>query len=95
MKILAVTVKIKKTKIDEAKRFFRSFIAPSRAESGCVQYEALQSTDNPQIFYFFEKWKSPEAFKAHNAQPFLIEFHNRFGELLEEPNQRLWLNPID
>ncbi|MCB0356404.1 MAG: antibiotic biosynthesis monooxygenase [Bdellovibrionales bacterium] len=95
MKILAVTIKVKKDKIQDAKNFFLTFVEPSRSEEGCVQYDLLQSEDNPQIFYFFEKWVDEKAYQLHSQQSFIGEFRNRFDELLECPNQLLWLLPIE
>lgn len=95
MKILAVTIKVKKEKIDEALKFFSTFVEPSRSEKGCVQYDLLQCENDPQIFYFFEKWADEKAFQAHSQQPFLTEFRNRFDELLECPNHILWLKPVE
>ncbi len=95
MKVLAVTIKIRKNKVDEAKRFFKTFVGPSRAEKGCIQYDLFQSSEDPQIFYFFEKWESDLAFEEHSSQSFLKDFKNRYEELLEEPNKRFWLNIIE
>jgi len=95
MKVLAVTIKVKKDKVEVAESFLRSFLEPSRSEKGCIQYDLFQSTEDRQIFYFFEKWKDDQAIEEHGSQPFLKEFHDRFDELLEEPNQILWLSPVD
>ena len=95
MKVLAVTIRVKKNKIEEAQNFFRTFVSPSRSEAGCIQYDLFQSSDDPQIFYFFEKWKDDKAFDVHCAQPFLADFQSRYVELLEEPNKLLWLNQLD
>jgi quinol monooxygenase YgiN len=94
MKVLAVTIRVKADKIEEARGFFRQFLAPSRAEAGCVQYDLFQCDTDPQVFYFFEKWASDEAFKLHSTQPFLVEFRKRYPEILEVPNQILWLSPV-
>jgi quinol monooxygenase YgiN len=45
MKALAVTIRIKKEKIKEAKAFFETFIRPSQSELGCLQYDLFQATD--------------------------------------------------
>jgi len=94
MKVLAVTIRVKAEKVDEARLFFQQFLAPSRAEPGCIQYDLFQCDTDPQIFYFFEKWASEEAFKTHSTQPFLTEFRKRYPEILEVSNQILWLSPV-
>jgi len=95
MKVLAVTIRVKKDKIKISKSFFQSFIKPSRAEAGCVEYDLFQSATDEQVFYFFEKWKDDQAFQEHSSQSFLQEFKERYQELLEEPNKLLWLTPIE
>lgn len=94
MIVLAVTIRCKKEKISEAKRFFSAFVERARSEPGCVHYDLFQGRDDAQIFYFFEKWADAESFEIHSRQPYLGEFHDRFGELLEEPNKLLYLSPI-
>ena len=43
----------------------QALVAPTRAEPGCVQYELLQSQQDPRMFTFFEKWESDAALAAH------------------------------
>ena len=95
MIILAVNIRCKKEKVEEARAFFSSFVARARGETGCMQYELFQAQSDPQIFYFFEKWADQAAFDLHSAQPYLKEFHSRFDELLEQPNQVLFLSPLE
>lgn len=94
MKVLAVTIRVKKGKAEAAKAFFKTFVDPSRSESGCIQYDLFQSATDEQVFYFFEKWKDEMALEQHGSQPFLSEFKKRYEELLEVPNQLLWLRPL-
>ena len=44
-------------------------IAPSRAEAGCLTYQAHRAIDNPNIFYFYEQWRDQDAFDQHVASP--------------------------
>jgi quinol monooxygenase YgiN len=37
----------------------------SRAEDGCEEYHAHQSTDNPHDLLFYERWRDEAAFRAH------------------------------
>ena len=93
MVVLAVTIRCKKEKAKEAKAFFESFVARARAEVGCVQYDLFQAKNDPQVFYFFEKWADQHTFDLHSAQPYLQEFHSRFDELLEQKNHVLFQAP--
>jgi quinol monooxygenase YgiN len=94
MIVLAVTIRCKKEKLRAAHDFFASFVPKARAEPGCIQYDLFQATADPAVFYFFEKWADQTSFDLHSKQLYLLEFHARFGELLAEPNQVLYLAPI-
>lgn len=92
MIVLAVKIRCKASHIDETARLLGTFPAKANAEPGCIQYELFRATKDPQVFFFFEKWESQAAFDEHSQQPYLKEFHSRFGELLETPNEVLFLS---
>ncbi|MEO1352723.1 MAG: putative quinol monooxygenase [Cyanobacteria bacterium J06635_15] len=37
----------------------------TRSETGCLDYDYYQSSDNPRIFTSIEAWETPEAEAAH------------------------------
>jgi quinol monooxygenase YgiN len=41
----------------------------SRAENGCEEYHAHQSTDDPSEFLCYERWRDEAAFHAHTQDP--------------------------
>jgi quinol monooxygenase YgiN len=56
---------------------FRSYVEPSRAEPGCIEYHMLRDAQDPTLFIFYEVWASPEAFELHVALPHMREFHDK------------------
>jgi len=42
-------------------------IAPTRTESGCLQYDLHQDNQDPTHFVMLETWASPEQLQAHAA----------------------------
>lgn len=56
---------------------FRTYLAPSRAEDGCIQYHMLRDANDPTLFTFFEVWQSREHLAAHTALPHMREFHEQ------------------
>jgi quinol monooxygenase YgiN/quercetin dioxygenase-like cupin family protein len=48
-----------------------SLSAPTRAESGCLQYDLYQSSANPHEFMRLEVWQSPAHLEAHKQTPHL------------------------
>ena len=41
----------------------------SRAEDGCVRFEAYQSEADPKRFLLVEHWRTREDWEAHRARP--------------------------
>jgi quinol monooxygenase YgiN len=40
---------------------------PSRAEPGCVFYQAHRSPDDPRVFFLYEQYESLAGYEAHQA----------------------------
>lgn len=95
MVILAVKIRCRPNQIESAEKLFSTFPSQATNERGCIQYELFRSEKDPQLFYFFEKWADQKSFDEHSEQPYLKEFHRRFDELLECPNEVLFLNPMN
>jgi quinol monooxygenase YgiN len=62
-----------------------SFIAPTRTEKGCVQYDLHEAEDHPGQFLFFEKWTSEEALATHLAAPHIAGVLPGLGAILTGP----------
>lgn len=61
---------------------FEAYVAPSRAEAGCVEYHMLRDREDPTLFIFFEVWRSKADFDLHAALPHMRQFHERRMEYL-------------
>ncbi|NBA96538.1 putative quinol monooxygenase [Pseudomonas sp. R5(2019)] len=75
-----------KTRPEKAEAFetlFRSYVEPSRAEAGCVEYHMLRDREDPSLFVFFEIWRSKADFDLHVALPHMQRFHEQRMEFLE------------
>jgi len=57
----------------------------SRAEGGCISYEALQDQSAPERFVLVEEWSSTEALDAHNRTSHFHEAVAAAGPLLAAP----------
>jgi quinol monooxygenase YgiN len=62
----------------------RGFVAPTRAEAGCVEYHLHVSDDDPNLFCFYENWRSRQALDQHLQMPYLKSFFDQRMELLEK-----------
>ncbi|VVP58130.1 Putative monooxygenase [Pseudomonas fluorescens] len=61
----------------------RALLEPTRAETGCGQYDLHQDLANPLAFYMIEKWSSDEALQAHDASAHIQNFRARASDFLE------------
>jgi quinol monooxygenase YgiN len=74
----------------ELRRVLEGFVAPTRAEEGCVDYHLHISDDDPDLFVFYENWRSKRDLDEHLAKPHLTPLRERGRELLAgEPEIRL------
>ncbi|KAI0531514.1 hypothetical protein GGR58DRAFT_230993 [Xylaria digitata] len=48
----------------------------ARSEAGIVYYCLARDTDDPNVFHFFERYKSQNAFEEHNRQPIIQKLLN-------------------
>jgi quinol monooxygenase YgiN len=55
--------------IREVQDILLGFVAPTRAEQGCVTYELLQNREDPTDFTFVEEWTDDPSFEAHHKSP--------------------------
>ena len=87
MSLLTVValLKAKPGKEGELRQALLDLVGPSRAESGCLQYDLHVSTEKPGEFLFFEKWVDLAALEAHRERPHLQALGSRREELLAEP----------
>ncbi len=66
---LLVELDVKPDLVDEFTTLFeREFIARSRTEDGCEQYELWRDGENPAKMTIVEVWSSQAALDAHIAQ---------------------------
>jgi len=68
---------------DELLEILQGFVAPTRRESGCINYELHVSDDDPNLFMFYENWRSRKDLDDHLAMPHISVLHERKHELLD------------
>jgi len=60
--------------IEAIKDAARVMASASRAEAGCHEYAFYEDIENPGTFRVYEEWESPEALRAHFAEPHMARF---------------------
>jgi quinol monooxygenase YgiN len=59
---------------DAVAEVLRKHVAATRAEPGCVQFDASRSNENPDEFVLYEKYVDDAAFEVHRASPHFQKF---------------------
>ena len=70
---------------EELRRILAAQVAPTRAEGGCINYHFHASEDDPNVFMFYENWRSKADLDAHLKTPHLQPLFGRLDELLARP----------
>jgi quinol monooxygenase YgiN len=63
------------------------FVAPTRAEEGCLRYDLFQNQADPCDFTFVETWASGGALDRHSQSRHISEGRARLQGLTEGPTQ--------
>lgn len=79
------TVVAKPEKRDELLNILRSFVAPTRTEPGCINYDFHHDADDPNRFVFYENFADEAALQCHLGMPYLKPLMDNADELLAEP----------
>lgn len=57
----------------EVREVLESYLAPTRAEKGCIRYDLFQDDADPKKFTFIEEWESKEDLAVHSQSAHLAE----------------------
>lgn len=63
-------------------------IKPTKAEQGCLQYDVLQDSKDPNLIILLVKFSSQETMKAHENNSFIQEFAE--GEMKQYCERLTW-----
>ena len=83
MLILIAKFKTKPENREEFINLSEGMLEPSRNEEGCIHYELLQDPFVPDLFTFYEKWKSRPDLALHFEKHYFVEFANNLPRLIE------------
>ena len=63
-------------------------VAATRAEPGCVQFDAYRSADDPDEFALYERYVDEPAFESHRASPHFQRYI--LGDVVPRLAERTW-----
>ena len=58
-------------------------VQQTRAERGCLFYDLTESTSDPNLAIFVERWDSREALEAHFSSPHMVAWRPVSGPMIE------------
>jgi len=88
------TVVAKDQTREELRRILSAMVAPTRAEPGCINYDFHADAEDPNVFVFYENWKSRADLDAHLKTPHLAPLVGRLDELLARPVEMRFLDML-
>ena len=87
-------LKAKPGKQQALKHGLLALVAPTRTESGNLDYVLFELRDAPGTFYMREAFKDQAALDAHFATPYFKQFAATADDLLSEPLQLIFLEQV-
>ncbi|MDB5101858.1 MAG: hypothetical protein JWM80_6279 [Cyanobacteria bacterium RYN_339] len=69
-------------------------VPPTRAEDGCLRFEAVRGTEAPAQFLLIERWAGQAPLAAHGSQPHLQAFVAQHPALLAAPPEAVFWQPL-
>ena len=95
MTILAVSMTIHPGKVEECIRLLRQMRAETLKEPGCLQYDTIQSDENPLQFFFYERYKDAAALEAHRTSAHFAKYITGGVDALVATRSRELYHPVD
>jgi autoinducer 2-degrading protein len=63
---LAVRFTVKEGELDAVLAALGPLVESSRAEPGCLMYQAHRDPENPNVFFLYEQYADEAAYQAHS-----------------------------
>lgn len=94
MLTLFATMTVKPAHMDEACDALDAIVAPTRAEDGCLTFEARRATDGSNRMMIFEEWTGRDALDQHMAMPYVTDLFARYRGWLEREPELVATTPL-
>ncbi len=91
---LLAKLKAKPGKESALRDAMMAMVAPSRAESGCLNYDLHVDNNDPSVYWVYENWVDEVALAAHTKEPHYLALGAKKDELLAEPVQLTRLSEV-
>jgi quinol monooxygenase YgiN len=92
--VVVALLRVHEGRGEEAAEALRPVIEGTHGEAGCLTYALHRDRSDPDRFALVERWTSPVALEAHFQQPHMSGLAEIAGELLAEPPQIVFCDPV-
>jgi quinol monooxygenase YgiN len=82
---LTATIVARPEHRDEVLSILQSFVEPTRAEEGCINYDLHSDANDPNVFMFYENWSTKEDLDRHSKMEHLKPLGARADVILARP----------
>lgn len=72
-------------KEEQLRQDLLAMVAPSRQDEGCLNYDILQSEQDPKILFTYENWTGKPALDKHMQTPHFKQLGEKNKETLAQP----------
>ena len=80
---VVATIPIRADGVEAAHTALAELVAATRAEEGCLHYEAYESGAAPGLFVTVEEWRNQDDLDAHMQTPHIAKAFEVLGPVLE------------
>lgn len=95
MDILLVEVSIKPERLDDFLELIKYDAEHSENdEPGCLRFDVLRDSEDPNKFYFYEVYRNEAARMAHRETPHYKKYAEESADMLAAPVSRHLLNNV-
>jgi quinol monooxygenase YgiN len=85
MLVVIATARAQAGKEQQLGEVLKKFVAPTRNESGCIQYDLHVDNSDPAAFAFYERWVDEAALDAHLKTPHITAGFAAMASLVDGP----------
>jgi len=85
MIVITAVMKAKEGSGDDLARVIKEYVPKFSDDPGMVLYQPHRRADNPNIFFFYEKYKDNEALSYHSSAPHFKEMFRAMKPFLDGP----------
>jgi len=94
MKAIIVKINVKEDCIEKFKEITFYNSENARKEPGNLRFDVLRDSENPNVFFLYEVYKSDEAIAYHRTTEHYNKWVDTVADLMEKPRERFIAIPL-